>query len=375
MERQPPELPGPHITGRTAFATERVGQQPGSSSGHPPAHDLAVFFDRALDLLCVAGFDGYLKYLNPAWSESLGWTIEELTAGPFVDFVHPDDRVSTAAEIEKLASGASSILFVNRVRRRDGSYRWLQWNAAPGPCDGFIYATGRDITQQKQLEREIIQIADREKDHFGRELHDSVCQRIAGIGALSTTMSRQLRSMGEAASADAAEDVSRLLRDTLRDVRHLSHSLAPPVQSTSSIGDALQAIAVQCEHLFGVSCTVVCGDLPESLSAEVKLHLMRIAQEALSNAVVHGQADRIEIALRRTAERCLVTILDNGSGISDPAQAQAEGIGLRSMAYRARLIGGYLKVVRRLRHGTAVICIFPLPVDALAAEVHSDGRE
>jgi PAS domain S-box-containing protein len=375
MDRRPLELPDPHVSDRTAVTEVGVGPQPGASSGHPPAHDLAVFFDRALDLHCVARFDGYLEYLNPAWSKSLGWTIEELRSRPFVEFLHPDDRVSTGAELQKLASGGSSILFVNRVRCRDGSYRWLQWNAAPGPRDGFIYATGRDITLQKQLEREIIQIADREKEHFGRELHDGVCQRIAGIGALSTTLSRQLRAKGDAASADVAGDVSGLLRDTLREVRHLSHSLAPPVQSTSDIGDSLQALALQCRHLFGVTCTVACAELPDSLSAEVKLHLLRIAQEALSNAVVHGQAHRIEIELRRTAGRCLMTILDDGSGIADTAKGYAEGIGLRSMAYRARLIGGYLKVTRRQRQGTAVICIFPLPIVAAAEGDQRDGRE
>ena len=101
----------------------------------------------------------------------------------------------------------------------------------------------------------------------------------------------------------------------------------------------------------------------------------RSAQEALSNAVVHGHADRIEIEVRRTAGRCLVTILDNGSGIGDPDQGYAQGIGRRSMAYRAGLIGGYLKVTRRLRQGTAVICIFPLPLVTAGEEGRPDGSE
>jgi PAS domain S-box-containing protein len=375
MDRRVLGRPGVPVSDRVAPTTGVSGADPDASSPQPSAHDLAGFFDLSLDLLCVAGPDGHLKHLNPAWTQVLGWTAEELKSRPLLEFVHPDDRVSTAAETQKLAGGATTILFVNRCRCRDGGHRWLQWNARAARGDGLIYAAGRDITRQKQLEREIIQIADREKEHFGRELHDSVCQRMAGIGALSTTLSRRLRASGDAASSDAAEEISGLLSDTLRQVRNLSHSLAPPVLRESNIGDSLQALALQCEHLFGVTCTVACKDTPESLSAEVKLHLLRIAQEALSNAVIHGHADRIEIEVRRTAGRCLVTILDNGSGIGDPDQGYAEGIGLRSMAYRAGLIGGYLKVTRRLRQGTAVICIFPLPLVTAGEEGRLDGSE
>ena len=91
--------------------------------------ELARFFDSSFDLLCIAGFDGYFKRLNPAWTTWLGWPLDELEARPFVEFVHPDDRYLTMAKVGSLGEGEETMLFENRYRHKDGSYRWLQWNA------------------------------------------------------------------------------------------------------------------------------------------------------------------------------------------------------------------------------------------------------
>jgi len=124
------------------------------------------FFEHSLDLLCVAGWDGYFKRLNPAWTNRLGWTLEELTAKPFVDFVHPADRAATGTEIDRLRAGAATIRFENRYRHQDGSYRWLQWNARSVPRRRLVYAAARDVTRQKWLEQEIVHIADGEKERL-----------------------------------------------------------------------------------------------------------------------------------------------------------------------------------------------------------------
>jgi PAS domain S-box-containing protein len=126
---------------------------------------LGRFFTLSIDMLCIAGFDGYFKLLNPAWERILGYSVEELTARPFLDFVHPDDRASTAAEAQKIAKGGRTISFENRYAAKDGSYRWLMWNATPHEEQELIYATARDITDRKKL-REEAEAANRAKSEF-----------------------------------------------------------------------------------------------------------------------------------------------------------------------------------------------------------------
>ncbi|MEW6494749.1 MAG: PAS domain S-box protein, partial [Cyanobacteriota bacterium] len=113
------------------------------------------FFTLSLDLLCVAGFDGYFKRLNPAWERTLGFTQEELQRQPYLDFVHPEDYLATLAEAQKLVTGANSIEFENRYRCKDGSYKWLRWKATPCAEQKLIYAVARDITHDKQAEAEL----------------------------------------------------------------------------------------------------------------------------------------------------------------------------------------------------------------------------
>ena len=163
-----------------------------SARARQASEDFTLFFAQSPDLMCVAGLDGYFLDVNAAWTSRLGWTSEELEAKPFMDFVHPDDRESTTAEFQKLAAGATTILFENRYRHRNGSYRCLQWSAWPVPGRRRVHATARDITRQKRLEIEVLEIADREKERLGRELHDGLCQSLAGIAALSSTLSKRL---------------------------------------------------------------------------------------------------------------------------------------------------------------------------------------
>ncbi len=110
------------------------------------------FFNLSLDMICIAGFDGYFKQLNPAWEKMLGFTVEELMARPYLDFIHPDDHERTAAEAQRQASGKNAISFENRYLCKDGSYKWLLWNATPLPARQLIFAVAHDITERKHLE-------------------------------------------------------------------------------------------------------------------------------------------------------------------------------------------------------------------------------
>jgi PAS domain S-box-containing protein len=101
------------------------------------------------DMLAIAGFDGHLRWVGPAWERTLGWPPEELVGRPYLDFVHPDDQAATRAEAAKLAEGHETVKFENRYRCKDGSYRWFSWKACPYPSEQLIYGGATDVTEQK----------------------------------------------------------------------------------------------------------------------------------------------------------------------------------------------------------------------------------
>jgi PAS domain S-box-containing protein len=110
------------------------------------------FFTVSIDMLCIAGFDGCFKRLNPAWETTLGYSLEELTRVPFLDFVHPEDRDATRDEAARLTNGIETVGFENRYRCKDGSYKWLRWQVSAVPAEQLMYAVAHDITARKEAE-------------------------------------------------------------------------------------------------------------------------------------------------------------------------------------------------------------------------------
>lgn len=110
------------------------------------------FFSLSLDMLCISKSDGYFKRISPAFTRTLGWSVDEMLSRPFIEFVHPDDRVVTLNDVEKqIANGEQVLQFENRYHHRDGTWRTLSWKSVP-QADGLMYATARDVTELKRAE-------------------------------------------------------------------------------------------------------------------------------------------------------------------------------------------------------------------------------
>ena len=316
------------------------------------------FFNQTPELMCIVDFEGYIIQLNPAWATHMGWSIEELQTKSFLDFVHPDDYKATREKIYSHAKGSDIILFENRCRHRDGTYRWLRWNARPVPGRKRYYASARDVTRQKWLERENLEVVDREKERLGRELHDGLCQTLAGIAAMGTALSRKLAVNSESSASTEAAEISRLLSEAIGEARDLAQGLGPQGLSEIGIDGALANLALNTQHRFNISCSIVCSNPIHRLSQKVEAHLYRIAQESINNAMTHGRAKHIQITLEYDDIEGLLYIQDDGVGIAKNIKL-SDGIGLNTMQHRVHLIGGNLTVQQHDSGGTEVKCSFP----------------
>lgn len=258
----------------------------------------------------------------------------------------------------ELAGSDSVIELDHRWLCRDGGYKWLRWQAKGlSSRDGQFQAVVHDVTELKYLRRQLLDAADQERARLGRELHDGLCQNLAGIAALGAALSRRLAISGAAACSTDLTEIGTLLSHAVVHVRDLAHGLCPAALRSSGIANALQTLADNVQALFGVTCVFEGQQACPPLEAETALHLYRITQQAVHNALSHGRASRIEIALGAVGMEGFVHIRDDGTGLPDPDLVQ-RSLGMQSMAYRATLIGGALTVQRNAPQGTQVTCCF-----------------
>ena len=171
------------------------------------------FFAMSPDLLCIAGFDGYFKEVNPSWERILGWSSEELTGRPFIEFVHPDDQQATIAEAQRLSGGAVTISFENRYRCRDGSYRWLVWTANGSREDQLIFAVARDVSENKDVTQRLERITAEY-----RALLDSAAEAIWGVDREGKTLFVNLATT-ELLGWEPHELIGRVMHDVVHHTR------------------------------------------------------------------------------------------------------------------------------------------------------------
>jgi signal transduction histidine kinase len=216
----------------------------------------------------------------------------------------------------------------------------------------------RDITQRKRLEREIIEISGREQRRIGQDLHDSLCQHLAGIGFLGKVLEKKLRSGSEATPQDASEIV-HLIDQAITLTRSFARGLNPVMLEADGLMWALTELAANTERLFGITCRFQSESPLLVTDNAMALHLYRIVQEALNNAIKHGKADRITIAASADERVAKVSVKDNGVGLFS-SSSHGKGMGLSIMRYRASIIGATLDVRNHKDGGVSVICMLPV---------------
>ena len=214
----------------------------------------------------------------------------------------------------------------------------------------------REMHERQRLEREIASVGDRERRRLGQDLHDGVCQQVTAALLRCQALERRLERGGTVSGTDF-EPLSSLLADTIDDARNVARGLCPLEPEPEALAPALRALTKRMQELAAVRCECVTAGDVRVADPEVAQHLYRIAQEALSNAVRHAKASRIRLEFRGTDGEFTLQVEDDGVGL--PAASPDGGMGLRTMRYRAQILGGELTVGPVRGSGTRVACRVP----------------
>jgi len=312
-------------------------------------------------------------------NEELSWTDElyrifefdpnkdEPSYDKFLELVHPDDKKIVKQAYENSLKNKTNYDITYRLLFEDDCIKYIREK-----CEHFYDENGnpirsvgtvQDVTQQelyrqKEVERKIIEISEKEQQRLGRYLHDDIGQMLTGIQLISLNLSQKLEENGITESKDVAE-ISKFIKEIDQKVRDLSRGFATPAIEAESLQTALGQLIAKSEKIYDIECSKQADSNKTIVDKPVILHIYRITQEAIRNAVIHGKADKIKIHLREDEKFLRLSIIDNGIGFKESAKkANSDGIGIATMKYRAQKLGGYLKIDENLDGLTRVSCIF-----------------
>ena len=322
-------------------------------------------FENANDMVYTADLEGRLTSLNAAGERLLERPRSALMGVALADLVVEEQR-EPARQWAANARNSTAPATVEwdfqtgggQVVRLEISTRLIEHAGKGQEVEGIA----RDVTERRRLEREILEISTREQRRIGHDLHDGVCQQLAGIALLADTLAEKLEERQRPEAADAHK-LTALVNDANKQTRGVARGLFPVRLEENGLLSALEELAASAAGFLQTQCEFHCDAHLRIRDQALAHHLYYIAQEAILNAARHGRARQIEIRLTAEGRQWVLAIRDNGAGLP-PDFGRGPGMGIRIMAYRARMIGAGLDVRWRAEGGTEVICRCPLPAPA-----------
>jgi PAS domain S-box-containing protein len=319
-------------------------------------------FDNANDIVYTHDRAGRLTSINQTGERLLQGSRKEILSRNLLDFVASDQQAAARQWLEAVVKGAgvptSEWDFVAASSQRvklEISTRVIEQGGRFVEVEGIA----RDITERKRLEREVLEISNREQRRIGHDLHDGVCQQLAGIAFMSSTLADDLEERGVPQSAEA-EKISGMINEVIDQTRGVARGLFPVRLEEHGLMVALEELAANASELFKINCRFAAKNPPATVDNAIALHLYYIVLEAVANASKHGGAGNVTISLEPMGDRYALKVSDDGRGFTPLAEART-GMGLRIMHYRARVIAATLSLQSRPGFGTTVSCLF-LPV-------------
>ncbi len=215
----------------------------------------------------------------------------------------------------------------------------------------------RDLSQRRELERRILEVGNEERRKIGRELHDGLGQALTGIRMMAESLARKLNANG-VPGADEVKEIAEMLKETDEFARTLSRGMVQVDIEKKGLSVALKNLCGRTEKLTGIDCIYIENGNVEVKNHTMALHLYRIVQESVNNAVKHGSASAIQVRLSSNREHTSLVVNDDGFGF-DPEITEERGMGIQIMKHRAASMGGVLEIARTEEQQTQIRCIVP----------------
>ena len=316
-------------------------------------------FEKANDMLYTHDLEGRVTSINQTGERLLQLPRREIVSRSLLEFVVPEQQPTARQWLESAVKGNAPSTVEFEFASASGHRVTLEISTRPIENNGGLVeveGVARDITERKHLEREILEISNREQRRIGHDLHDGVCQQLAGIAFLTSNLADDLEEHQIFQSAEV-ERISGLLNQVVTQTRSVARGLFPVRLEEHGLVSALEELAANASELFKINCRFLSENPPIEVENTVAIHLYYIVLEAIANASKHGRAQNVEIKLQPAGARYRLSIQDDGTGFL-PADRSAAGMGIGIMRYRARVIGATLTLQSQPGSGTAVTCLF-----------------
>jgi PAS domain S-box-containing protein len=313
--------------------------------------------------MMVHADDGEIQVLSSAWTEVTGYSRDEIrTMEDWLTLAFGSRRSQLRQAFDQLSnSDAPRATGEFPVRTRDGHERLWEFYSSPLGADAngrrYIVTIAVDVTDRFRLQREIVDVSERERNRIGNDLHDGLASHLSGIAMLARALANDLRE-GRPVDSRELDEIAELARAGTEQARALARGLSPIAGRLGSLEEGLRVLASDAHIISGMDCRVDCDDDLPQIAPDAAVQLYWIAREALSNAVRHSRATRITISLTADESSIQLTIADNGTGRPEHLDA-GDGLGLNIMGYRASILGARLMIAAGRGGGLEVRVVAP----------------
>lgn len=325
--------------------------------------------DTAPSLIWMCDDQAKVTYLNEQRRVFTGEDSEAGFGDSWKEYVHPDDLHSVEQAIAQGLKTRQSFSHEYRLRRQDGTYRWMLDVASPRlhgdhSVAGLI-GSAVDVTDQKLAEDalrrvggKLIEVQEQERSRIARELHDDICQRLI---LLSMEIEQVNRRSEESREKESLIEVQRHCSVLAGDVQLLSHQLHSSKLEYLGLSTALRSFIREFSQQHHLTVAFTAENVPKILPADISLCFFRIGQEALQNARKYSGASEVSVQLEGTEHELCMEVSDEGVGFDKDVAKKRGGLGLVSMGERVNLVNGTLSINTELNKGTSIVVRVPLP--------------